>query len=92
MMVVFIVRHIIHYVMCWTNCVLYFKIHSCLYVIPKSIYFSYRLVFVNAQHNADLYIKLRVLKGQFAQQITIAEENNIVEPRVFRVKAKISKV
>ena len=42
-------------------------------------YNSYRLVFVNAQHNVDLYIKLRLLikKGQFSQQLTITEENNI---------------
>ena len=42
-------------------------------------YNSYQLVFVNAQHNVDLYIKLRLLikKGQFSQQLTITEENNI---------------
>ena len=41
------------------------------------------LVFVNAQHNVDLYIKLRISKGQFSQQMTISEENNVVEPGVF---------
>ena len=42
-------------------------------------YNSYRLVFLNAQHNVDLYIKLCLLikKGQFLQQLTITEENNI---------------
>ena len=48
-------------------------------------YNSYRLVFVNAQHNVDLYIKLRLLikKGQFSQQLTITEETIlIVEPGV----------
>ena len=45
-----------------------------------------------AQPNADFCIKLRMLKGQFPQQMTIAEENNTVESRVFRVKAKLSKV
>ena len=42
-------------------------------------YISYRLVFVNAQHNVDLYIKLRLLikKRQFSQQLTITGENNI---------------
>ena len=42
-------------------------------------YDSYRLVFVNVQHNVDLYVKLRLLikKGQFSQQLTITEENNI---------------
>ena len=42
-------------------------------------YNSHRLVTVNAQHNVDLYIKLRLLikKGQFSQQLTIREENNI---------------
>ena len=42
-------------------------------------YNSYRLVFVNAQHNVDLYIKLRLLikQEQFSQQLTIREENNI---------------
>ena len=42
-------------------------------------YNSYRLVFVNAKHNVDLYIKLRLLikKGQFSQQLMITEENNI---------------
>lgn len=42
-------------------------------------YNSYRLVLVNAQHNVDLYIKLRLLnkKGQFSQKLTITEENNI---------------
>ena len=42
-------------------------------------YNSYRLVFVNAQHNVDLYIKLRLLikKRQFSQQLTITEENII---------------
>ena len=56
------------------------KLHPCIYVIP---YYSYRLVFVNAQHNVDVYIKLRILKEQRSQQMTIAEENNIVEPGVF---------
>ena len=58
------------------------KIHPCICVIPKP-YYSYRLVFVNAQHNVDLYIELRISKGQFSPQMTIAEENNIVEPGVF---------
>ena len=42
-------------------------------------YNSYRLVFVNAKHNVDLNIKLRLLikKGQFSQQLMITEENNI---------------
>ena len=42
-------------------------------------YNSYRLVFVNAKHNVNLYIKLRLLikKGQFSQQLMITEENNI---------------
>ena len=35
-------------------------------------YNSCRLVFVNAQHDVDLYINLRILKGQFSQQMTIA--------------------
>ena len=42
-------------------------------------YNSYRLVFVNAQHNVNLYIKLHLLlkKGEFSQQLMITEENNI---------------
>ena len=42
-------------------------------------YNSYQVVFVNAQQNVDLYIKLHLLikKGQFSQQLTITEENNI---------------
>ena len=54
-----------------------FKIHPCFYVIPNIILTGY--FFVNAQHNVDLYIKLRLLikKGQFSQQLTITEENNI---------------
>ena len=42
-------------------------------------YNSFRLVFVKAQHNVDLYIKLRLLikKGQFSQQLAITEEKNI---------------
>ena len=51
---------------------------SCQYQNPNN---SYRLVF--AQHNVDLYINLRILKGQFSRQMVIAEENNIDEPGVF---------
>ena len=58
------------------------KIHPCIYVIPESI-LCLPTSFVNAQHNVDLYIKLHILKGQFSQQMTIAEGNNIVEPGVF---------
>ena len=58
------------------------KIRPCISVIPKPYYF-YRLVFVNAQHNVDLYVKLRISKGQFSQEMTIAEESNVVEPWVF---------
>ena len=51
-------------------------------MLYQNPYNSYRLVFVNAQHNVDLYINLSILKGQFSQQMTILEENNIVQPGV----------
>ena len=38
--------------------------------------------FVNAQHNVDLYMNYCLLKGHFSRQMTIAEENSIVEPGV----------
>ena len=43
------------------------KIHQCIYVIPKSIFFLpglSDLQFVNAQPNVELYMNLRFIKGQ----------------------------
>ena len=50
-------------------------------------YNFHRLVFANAQHNVNLYINLRILEGQFWQQMTISEKN-IVEPRVFNDRSE----